>query len=158
MLSVAPEAIVVAVVAEDAVGRSVEHVVAEVVQVERAVVLVERGDFSGAGRRDLVVVDAHAGGVREGGADGVEVALAHVAHPRLRGGGGAARLDGPVALVPAIAQIGAERARVDVKEVAAVGRRAATGRRVRVLQQWYEWDVTYPTQSGEWRDVPLEVE
>jgi len=28
----------------------------------------------------------------------------------------------------------------------------------RVLQQWYEWDVTYPTQSGEWRDVPLEKE
>ena len=33
-----------------------------------------------------------------------------------------------------------------------------TGRRVQVLQQWYEWDVTYPTQSGEWRDVPLEKE
>ena len=28
----------------------------------------------------------------------------------------------------------------------------------RVLQQWHEWEVTYPTQSGEWRDVPLEVE
>lgn len=28
----------------------------------------------------------------------------------------------------------------------------------KVLQQWYEWDVTYPTQSGEWRDVPLEKE
>lgn len=24
----------------------------------------------------------------------------------------------------------------------------------KVLQQWHEWDVTYPTQTGEWRDVP----
>ena len=28
----------------------------------------------------------------------------------------------------------------------------------RVLQQWYEWDIKYPTQKGEWRDVPLEEE
>lgn len=29
---------------------------------------------------------------------------------------------------------------------------------VRILQQWWEWEVTYPTVSGEWRDVPIEKE
>ena len=28
----------------------------------------------------------------------------------------------------------------------------------KVLQQWYTWDITYPTARGEWRDVPLEKE
>ena len=28
----------------------------------------------------------------------------------------------------------------------------------KVLQQWYEWEATYPTKTGEWRDVPLEKE
>ena len=32
------------------------------------------------------------------------------------------------------------------------------GKTVRILQQWYEWDIQYPTASGEWRDVPLEKE
>lgn len=30
--------------------------------------------------------------------------------------------------------------------------------KIRILQQWYEWEVTYPTISGEWRDVPIEKE
>lgn len=29
---------------------------------------------------------------------------------------------------------------------------------VRVLQQWWNWSIDYPTASGEWRDVPLEVQ
>lgn len=28
----------------------------------------------------------------------------------------------------------------------------------KILQQWWNWSIDYPTQSGEWRDVPLEVE
>jgi hypothetical protein len=33
-----------------------------------------------------------------------------------------------------------------------------TSRTFRVLQQWFEYDVTYPTKKGEWRDVPIEKE
>ncbi len=33
-----------------------------------------------------------------------------------------------------------------------------TGRTIRVLQQWYAYDIEYPTEKGEWRDVPLEKE
>lgn len=29
---------------------------------------------------------------------------------------------------------------------------------LRVLQQWYAYDINYPTEKGEWRDVPLEKE
>lgn len=28
----------------------------------------------------------------------------------------------------------------------------------KVLQQWYAYDIDYPTEKGEWRDVPLEKE
>lgn len=28
------------------------------------------------------------------------------------------------------------------------------GRIVKVLQQWFEYDIKYPTKEGEWRDVP----
>ena len=28
----------------------------------------------------------------------------------------------------------------------------------RVLQQWYAYDINYPTEKGEWKDVPLEKE
>lgn len=28
----------------------------------------------------------------------------------------------------------------------------------RVLQQWYVYDINYPTEKGEWKDVPLEKE
>ena len=38
------------------------------------------------------------------------------------------------------------------------GSGVATGVKVRILQQWWEWEVTYPTVSGEWRDVPIEKE
>ena len=27
-------------------------------------------------------------------------------------------------------------------------------RLVRVLQQWFEYDIKYPTKQGEWKDVP----
>ena len=30
--------------------------------------------------------------------------------------------------------------------------------RTRVLQQWYAYDIEYPTEKGEWRDVPVEKE
>ena len=25
-----------------------------------------------------------------------------------------------------------------------------------ILQQWYAYDINYPTEKGEWKDVPLE--
>ena len=28
----------------------------------------------------------------------------------------------------------------------------------KVLQQWYAYDINYPTEKGEWKDVPLEKE
>ena len=31
-------------------------------------------------------------------------------------------------------------------------------RTIRVLQQWYAYDIEYPTEKGEWRDVPLAKE
>jgi hypothetical protein len=33
-----------------------------------------------------------------------------------------------------------------------------TTRTVRVLQQWFAYDIQYPMTKGEWRDVPLEKE
>ena len=27
-----------------------------------------------------------------------------------------------------------------------------------VLQQWFSYDIAYPTEKGEWKDVPLEKE
>ena len=29
---------------------------------------------------------------------------------------------------------------------------------IHVLQQWYAYDINYPTEKGEWKDVPLEKE
>lgn len=29
---------------------------------------------------------------------------------------------------------------------------------IRVLQQWFAYDIEYPMTRGEWRDVPLEKE
>lgn len=29
---------------------------------------------------------------------------------------------------------------------------------IRVLQQWYAYDIEYPMTKGEWKDVPLEKE
>lgn len=29
---------------------------------------------------------------------------------------------------------------------------------IRVLQQWFAYDINYPMTRGEWRDVPLEKE
>lgn len=29
---------------------------------------------------------------------------------------------------------------------------------IRVLQQWFAYDIQYPMTKGEWRDVPLEKE
>lgn len=33
-----------------------------------------------------------------------------------------------------------------------------TTRTIRVLQQWFAYDIQYPMTKGEWRDVPLEKE
>lgn len=38
------------------------------------------------------------------------------------------------------------------------GGAATYSQTVRVLQQWYAYDINYPTQKGEWKDVPLEKE
>jgi len=32
------------------------------------------------------------------------------------------------------------------------------GKKIRVLQQWYAYDIEYPMTQGEWKDVPLETE
>jgi hypothetical protein len=32
---------------------------------------------------------------------------------------------------------------------------ADTGHIIRVLQQWHAYDVNYPTEKGEWKDVPV---
>jgi len=32
------------------------------------------------------------------------------------------------------------------------------GNTVHVLQQWFTYDIDYPTEKGEWRDVSLEKE
>ena len=32
------------------------------------------------------------------------------------------------------------------------------GKKVRILQQWWAYDIQYPMTRGEWRDVPLEKE
>lgn len=29
---------------------------------------------------------------------------------------------------------------------------------IRVLQQWFAYDIKYPIANGEWKDVPLEKE
>ena len=31
-------------------------------------------------------------------------------------------------------------------------------RKVRILQQWFAYDIEYPMTKGEWRDVPCEQE
>jgi hypothetical protein len=33
-----------------------------------------------------------------------------------------------------------------------------TGTRIKVLQQWFAYDINYPTEKGEWRDVPTVME
>ncbi len=33
-----------------------------------------------------------------------------------------------------------------------------TAKTIRVLQQWFAYDIQYPMTKGEWRDVPLEKE
>lgn len=30
--------------------------------------------------------------------------------------------------------------------------------KIRVLQQWFSYDIEYPMTRGEWKDVPLEKE
>ena len=30
--------------------------------------------------------------------------------------------------------------------------------KIRVLQQWFAYDINYPMTRGEWKDVPLEKE
>lgn len=46
--------------------------------------------------------------------------------------------------------------RVKYTHIDAVGN--ATGITIRVLQQWYAYDIDYPATKGEWKDVPLEKE
>ena len=45
-----------------------------------------------------------------------------------------------------------------VDRVIAVPATDGVGRTVRILQQWYAYDIDYPTEKGEWRDVPMEKE
>lgn len=49
-----------------------------------------------------------------------------------------------------------ERISFDVKQSLADGSTIAT--KVRVLQQWFAYDIQYPMTRGEWRDAPLEKE
>lgn len=36
--------------------------------------------------------------------------------------------------------------------------RTNSGKIEKVLQQWFAYDIEYPTTRGEWKDVPLEKE
>lgn len=38
------------------------------------------------------------------------------------------------------------------------GGAATYSQTIRVLQQWYAYDINYPATKGEWRDVPIETE
>jgi len=38
------------------------------------------------------------------------------------------------------------------------GNGGAYSQTVRVLQQWFAYDIQYPMTRGEWRDVPIEKE
>lgn len=44
------------------------------------------------------------------------------------------------------------------KEITTDGDGKPYGVKLRVLQQWYAYDINYPATKGEWRDVPLETE
>ena len=44
------------------------------------------------------------------------------------------------------------------KQIATDNAGNAYGPNIRVLQQWYAYDINYPTEKGEWKDVPLEKE
>lgn len=49
-----------------------------------------------------------------------------------------------------------ERISFDCKQALEDG--STIARTVRVLQQWFAYDIQYPMTRGEWRDVPLEKE
>jgi len=44
------------------------------------------------------------------------------------------------------------------KAVASDGTLVEVKNYYRVLQQWHYYDINYPTEAGEWKDVPLEEE
>ena len=43
-------------------------------------------------------------------------------------------------------------------EIKSSGGFATIHQKIRVLQQWFAYDIQYPMTRGEWRDVPLEIE
>jgi hypothetical protein len=47
---------------------------------------------------------------------------------------------------------------VERKEVIGHDGRGTLVKTVRALQQWHAYDINYPTEKGEWKDVPLEKE
>lgn len=44
------------------------------------------------------------------------------------------------------------------KSIDAHGNTVQAVQTIRVLQQWYTYDIEYPMTKGEWKDVPLEIE
>ena len=47
---------------------------------------------------------------------------------------------------------------VERSEVIGYSGSGAIAKTIRVLQQWYAYDIQYPATKGEWKDVPLEKE
>ena len=45
-----------------------------------------------------------------------------------------------------------------LKKISEDGNGGDIGVTIRVLQQWFAYDIEYPMTRGEWRDVPLEKE
>jgi hypothetical protein len=49
-------------------------------------------------------------------------------------------------------------ANFEIDEVFPQGNFSYKPRKLRILQQWFAYDIEYPITKGEWRDVPLEKE
>ncbi len=47
---------------------------------------------------------------------------------------------------------------VEREVLLSTGNGGAYSQIIRVLQQWFAYDIQYPMTRGEWRDVPLEKE
>jgi hypothetical protein len=46
----------------------------------------------------------------------------------------------------------------EVDQVFPQGNFSYKPRKLRILQQWFAYDIEYPMTKGEWKDVPLEKE
>ena len=102
-----------------------QHVVPQVVEINKVVGVVVGDDVGGADVADVFEMDAD--GIAEGDGDVLEVAAFLEAAPRLGIGGVEADIGAPVAVFVAVAGVGADGAGGEVEEVVGQGDRATTG-------------------------------